>query len=73
MERKNVIAAFAKRESGPGWSNQLVWYVWRDEGGRLHLDALQPNEQTRAMRTLFDVSAAVNDSLVFAVNQRVNL
>lgn len=68
MENKKVRAAWAENMSGPGWSNQIIWYVWWD-GSRHHVDALQPDEQTPGMRMLFDASAAINKNLVAEVEK----
>lgn len=63
-----IITAWAENCSGPGWNNQLVWYIWRDESGKLHQDCLQPEQQTSDMRTLFGVSSAVNHQMTLAVS-----
>jgi hypothetical protein len=67
MERK-VLAAWAQNASGPGWSNQLIWYVWWD-GARHHVDALQPEEQSPELMLLFSTSAALNVELVGEVEK----
>jgi len=60
--------AWAERCDGPGWCNELIWYVWSDSTGEHHIDALQPDEQTTTMRTLFPLSAAASVEMTRAVH-----
>ena len=63
----NLIAAYAESACGPGWANAPVWVLWRELGGRYRLDALQPDEQSGAVRSLYTVSAAAHGAMTRAV------
>jgi hypothetical protein len=63
----NIVAAYAEIASGPGWSNTLVWCVVRDGDKKVRLEALQPEEQSAEVRTLFDISAVVHGKMLLAV------
>lgn len=62
-----VIAAWAERSAGPGWSNSLVWFLYRDRDGTYKVECFQPSEQTKAMETLFGVCAEASESMIMAV------
>ena len=68
-DRDVIVAAWAERASGPGWSNRLVWLLVRDEDGELRLDSLQPDEYapSATVTALFDVSAACATAMLRAV------
>ena len=59
-EREIVVTAFAESCSGPGWANSPVWVVLKDGDGKLSLDAIQPENQTDTMHTLYMVSQAAH-------------
>lgn len=64
----NIVTAFAERCRGSGWVNPVVWVVIQKPGtNKYELRCIQPEDQTEAMRTLFDVSAACSESMVKAV------
>jgi hypothetical protein len=72
-QAEQVICAWAERASGPGWSNEVLWYIVRDPTtGQLTQRALQPGQQSDDMRTLFDVSASVSKSLKRAVEDHLH-
>lgn len=76
MNRKtggHVVVAWAEHCSGPGWNNQVVWYLWRDCGGRLTIECIQPGEQSASMWALFDVCAQASLSLTKAVGRLVEV
>lgn len=62
---EEVVAAWAERASGPGWSNQLVWMCIRTTDGAYRLDAFQPSEwhASPAFCALFSVSAVVAEDM----------
>lgn len=71
IEGHSVIAAWAERCAGPGWSNQLVNVITMDQWGGLHRHYLQPAEQTLDMLLLFDVSATAAEVMRKAVERAV--
>ena len=59
-----VIAAWAEYTLGPDWSDGPLWVlVRRRSDSILRLERLQPDEQSREMRALFEVSAVVGAQL----------
>lgn len=64
-----IITAWAEYCSGPGWTNQIVNVLERDDSGRLTLRALQPEEQMAEIKALFGVSATAADSMTEAVKR----
>ena len=64
-----VVTAWAERASGPGWSNQLVWVLIRERGGKLREEAFQPCDQSDGMYELFNVCAAATESLTAEVKR----
>lgn len=64
-EHDHVVGVWAESPSGPGWSNQLIWVCIRSSWDGSHrVDALQPEEQTREMLTLFPVANAASSQLM---------
>jgi len=61
--RPTVVAAWADKHDGPGWSNTLVRALLRYPDGKLEVRAWQPDEQTDDMRTLFRVSEAASRAM----------
>ena len=66
---ETIITAYATHESGPGWSNEPVWFIVRDGRGNLREECLQPDEQSYEMRLLFRIAAAVHDQFKRAVKE----
>jgi len=64
---ERVIAAWAEKCSGPGWANEIVWVLRREDGGRLYLNAIQPQDHSATMRALLAVSATVAEDMRTAV------
>lgn len=57
---ERVVTAWAEYASGPGWHNSLVIALVSKRGTTdYRMVYLQPEEQTREMVTLRDVSATV--------------
>ena len=55
-----VVTAYAAPASGPGWANAPVWVIVRGRDGALREECIQPDDQSRAMRTLYRIAAEVN-------------
>lgn len=72
---KTVIAVWCEFCSGPGWANNLMAYLVRNNDARMpeySVEYLQPNEQPVSSRYLFGISADVNSRLVNEVQQIVD-
>lgn len=49
-----VVCVYPESCAGPGWANQVYWVIVQKEGGgRIRMEALQPDEMTPEMRTVF--------------------
>ena len=70
--KKKLIAAWAEYVAGPGWSNNLVWYVYRNHNGKIEVDCLQPEDQSPEIVRLFPISAIVSSTFFGAVDDVVN-
>ena len=68
---ETVLVAWAQSHAGPGWANYLVHFIVRGNDGKLREDALQPDEQTPEMATLFSVSKAAANSMTGVVEARL--
>lgn len=64
---ERIIAVVPETCSGPGWINSVVWVHIADKAGKLRTEAIQPNEQTPQLRTLFKVGEAMCWTLLHAV------
>lgn len=62
-----IVTAWAESASGPGWANQPVWVLVRERCGKLRIECLQPDEQSRDIHTLYRVSSSAHDAMVAAV------
>jgi hypothetical protein len=69
-DRERVVSAWGERCSGPAWANQPVWVLICTAAGGYRLEAIQPQDQTPAMRALFNVSAAAAEEMRRAVEAR---
>jgi len=67
---ERIVAVVPEYCFGPGWSNPLVWVYIVDSSQQLRIEAIQPEDQTPKMRTLFGVGAAACGALVGAVPTR---
>ena len=67
---ERIVAVVPEYCFGPGWANPLVWVYIVDSIQRLRIEAIQPEDQTPKMRTLFGVGAAACGALVGAVPTR---
>jgi hypothetical protein len=76
MPKDEILTAYAEHAKGPGWSNDVLWVIVRRfepmgfGGWRLFLEAIQPEEHNDEIRTLFNISAALNKEIVEAVKNR---
>jgi len=66
-EGKKVVVAWAEDVRGSGYRNQIIWYLTRSDTGRLEVHAIQPDEQTEAMRVLFSTAAVCTKDLTAEV------
>ena len=64
-----IVTAWAESASGPGWANQPVWVLVRERCGKLRIECLQPDEQSRDIHTLYRVSSAAHGAMVTAVQR----
>jgi hypothetical protein len=60
---RTLVVAWAETVRGSGYGNRIIWRLWRHDNGRMEVDALQPEEQTEQIRTLFKVASAVTEEL----------
>lgn len=61
----HIVGAWAEAPSGPGWSNRLIWVCIRSAlDGSHRVDAMQPEEHTPEIMTLFRVACAVSGDLL---------
>jgi hypothetical protein len=67
---ERIVAVVPEYFFGPGWSYPLVLVYIVDSSQRLRIEAIQPEDQTPKMRTLFGVGAAACGALVGAVPTR---
>ena len=71
-EHEHIVAVVAERCGGPGWSNHLYWVYTRDGAtGKLGCHAIQPDEMTPALATLFSVHVASCAAVMSEVNTLV--
>ena len=68
-----IVTAWAEHATGPGWSNQLVWVLVRERTGGLREEAIQPEDQTTEMQTLFWVCEAATKALTAAVERATRI
>lgn len=69
---KQILTAWAEHCTGPGWTNDLIWYLLRDETGDLSIRAIQPATQTTRMLMLRGVSEVVSRQLTAEVRAATN-
>lgn len=67
---EHVVAAWAERHSGPGWSNTTIEVLIRKNGtSDYRMESIQPHDQTPEMLTLFGVSCAAIGALTAVVRE----
>lgn len=66
-EDDRVVTAWAENASGPGWSNEIIWVLVRERGGKLREVAIQPEERSNGLALLHNISATVSQEMVWAV------
>ena len=64
---KRIICVYAESSAGPGWANQPLWVIERDESGKLSERCIQPEKQTLDARKLYPIAEAVHIALLRAV------
>lgn len=67
--KDQILAAWGESCSGPGWSNRLIWVLYRDANGKLQIHGIQPGDQTPLMFNFFRASEAINSELVAEIRQ----
>ena len=67
----HIMTAWAEACHGPGWANQPVWVLVKDDAGALKIECIQPEDQTAAIGWLFRISEAAHKALRAAVIQAV--
>lgn len=71
-KHEHIITAWPEYCSGPGWSNALIWVLIRNrQDNSLRQEAIQPQDRTRGMCTLFDVCASAHSALLAEVVEMV--
>jgi hypothetical protein len=69
---ERVVAVVPETCSGPGWLNQLIWVFIEDTGsGKTRRHAIQYEDCTDDMRTLFKVCEAAHSALIADVQLMV--
>lgn len=69
---EHVITAYAQSASGPGWANSPLWIIVQAIDGTLRQECLQPDEQTKEMYTLYNISQAAHEAMKYAVTSHFN-
>lgn len=62
-----VVTAWAEEARGRGYV-PLVWVLVRDGNGKLRIEAVQRDDQTPEMLTLFNISADVSIKMAHAAS-----
>lgn len=62
-----VVATHCEYASGPGWSNEIVWVVIQEQGGKLRMEAIQPKERTSEIALLMETCAAADKAMMHEV------
>ncbi len=70
---ERIIAVVPEYASGSGWANSIVWVHIVNSSGEYRYVDLQPEEQTKEIRTLFAVAAQVHAVLLAAVDPLVKV
>lgn len=66
---QNVICAYTEKAHGPGWDNQLVWFITCDDNGVLRQECLQPEQQSAEIAQLYNICHETNLALTAAVKK----
>ena len=68
---ERVVAVVPAAASGAGWRNRPVWvYIEDGATGRIRSECLQPREQSKEMRSLYNIGDAVRRDLLSSVPTR---
>lgn len=62
-----IITAWAETCTGPGWHSRIVWILVMVGPGVYRVHAIQPEDQTPGMHTLFDISETVSRAMTAVV------
>ena len=64
---KRIICVYAESVSGPGWANQPLMVIERDDNGKLSERFIQPEQQGADARKLYAIAEAVHLAMLRAV------
>lgn len=62
-----ILSVRPERCYGSGWTNTPIWVIIKDINGDIREECLQPDEQTRDMRLLFDVLLTAHNAMINAL------
>ena len=69
-EHDRIVCAYARKASGPGWSNRPLWVIVEDRiTGRMREECIQPQQQSDEMWRLYDIAHEVDCVLYAAVKR----
>lgn len=66
-----IICAYAKAVSGPGWANEPLWVIIRGADNVLRDECIQPDERPPGIDQIYDISASVHRALIWALEGRM--
>lgn len=70
-EFDRIVCAYARKASGPGWSNRPVWVVVEDRRtGKMREECIQPDQQSEELLRLYDIAHEV-DCAMYAAAKRL--
>lgn len=64
---ERIIAVVPREEGGPGWANALAWVYIVDHQSGYRVVAIQYDEMTPQLKTLFAPGEAMMSALILAV------
>jgi len=69
-EHDRIVVAYARKASGPGWSNRPLWVIVEDRiTGRMREECIQPQQQSEEMWRMYDIAHEVDCVLYAAVKR----
>ena len=69
-EFDRIVTAYARKASGPGWSNRPLWVVVEDRRtGKMREECIQPQQQSEEVWRLYDIASEVDAALYAAVKR----
>ena len=67
---ERIVAVVPKYCVGPGWANTPVWVYIACPEGKIRMEAIQPDEQSREMHLLFRPAEAMHRAMKSLVPTR---